>query len=127
MSLAMHTTVEVTAPEVLEVAKMAMVEAAEVVAAVEEGEQPIYNDTFFTLPRGVGSTGAAGAFAPVNFQQRVHCTRPDEELSFCGRLLVQKGAFWCKKCGTILDFWAMRSPTLEKFHAPVLSHPWRRP
>ena len=51
MSLAMHTTVEVTAPEVLEVAKMAMVEAAEVVAAVEEGEQPIYNDHFFTLPQ----------------------------------------------------------------------------
>ena len=50
MSLAMHTTVEVTVPEVLEVAKMAMVEAAEVVAAVEEGEQPIYNDTFCTLP-----------------------------------------------------------------------------
>ena len=50
MNLAMHTTVEVTAPEVLEVAKMAMVEAAGVVAAVEEGEQPICNNTFFTLP-----------------------------------------------------------------------------
>ena len=30
---------------------------------------------------GGGSTVAAGAFAPVNFEQRVHCTRPDEELS----------------------------------------------
>ena len=28
-----------------------------------------------------GSTGAAGAFAPAGFQQQVHCTRPDEELS----------------------------------------------
>ena len=26
--------------------------------------------------------GAAGAFAPVNLKQRVHCTRPDEELPY---------------------------------------------
>ena len=32
--------------------------------------------------RSGGSTGAAGAFAPVNFQQQVHCTSPDEELSY---------------------------------------------
>ena len=32
--------------------------------------------------RGGGSTGAAGAFAPVNFKQRVHCIRPDEELFY---------------------------------------------
>ena len=56
MNLAMLTTVEVTAPEVLEVAKMAMVEAAEVVAAVEEGEESIYNNTFLHYPN----------LAPVN-------------------------------------------------------------
>ena len=28
-----------------------------------------------------GSTGTEGAFAPVNFQQWVHYTRPDEECS----------------------------------------------
>ena len=50
MNLAMLTTVEVTAPEVLEVVKMAMVEAAEVVAAVEEGEESIYNNTFLHYP-----------------------------------------------------------------------------
>ena len=33
------------------------------------------------LCRGGGSMGAAGVFAHVNFQQRVHCTRPDEELN----------------------------------------------
>ena len=32
--------------------------------------------------RGVGSMGVAGAFVPINFEQRVHCTRPDEELSY---------------------------------------------
>ena len=39
------------------------------------------NSVTKTKNRAVVRTGAAGAFAPVNFQQRVHCTRPDEELS----------------------------------------------
>ena len=43
--------------------------------------------------RNSGSKGAAGAFAPVNFKQRVQCTRPDEELSHKWPFLVQKGAF----------------------------------
>ena len=33
------------------------------------------------LVRGSDSTGAAGAFAPVYFEQGVQCSRPDEELS----------------------------------------------
>ena len=41
----------------------------------------ITGKTKLTAHRGGGSTGAVVAFAPVNFQQRVHCTRPDEELS----------------------------------------------
>merc|ERR1711978_639861 len=40
------------------------------------------NSNFNSFYRGGGRTGAVGAFAPVNFQQRVHCTRPDEELSY---------------------------------------------
>ena len=32
---------------------------------------------YLLVIRGGGSTGAAGVFAPINFQQRVHCTRPD--------------------------------------------------
>ena len=47
--------------------------------------------------RGGASTGAAGAFAPVNFQQRVHCTRPDEELSWKWPLASQKRNFFCAK------------------------------
>ena len=43
--------------------------------------------------RGGGSTGAAGAFAPINFQQLLHCTRPDEEFPISGPFSVRKGAF----------------------------------
>ena len=35
--------------------------------------------------RGGGRTGAAGAFAPVNFWQRVHCTRPEGHLQSEGQ------------------------------------------
>ena len=49
-----------------------------------------------TLGGGGGSTGAAGAFAPVNFQQWVHCTRPDAELSYKCPFFIHKEAFWCK-------------------------------
>ena len=92
--------------------------------------------------RGGGSTGAAGAFAPVNFQQRVHCTRPDEELPYKWLYFslkmsfwvhkrafwVQKGASWCKN---VVQFWIFgmwdHPFTLKKFYALVLSGPWRRP
>ena len=60
------------------------------------------------LSRGDGSTGAGSAFAPVDFQQWVHCTRPDKKLSnewpfFSQKMSfsVQKGTSWCKKCGTV--------------------------
>ena len=46
---------------------------------------------FFQLSGG--STGAAGAFLPANFQQRVHCTRPDDELSRKLPLASQKWGF----------------------------------
>ena len=69
------------------------------------------------ISRGGGSTGAAGAFAPVNFQQRLHCTRPDEELPFkwlCISLkmsfLSPKRSFLIQTCGKILNFWGMGSP-----------------
>ena len=32
-------------------------------------------------PWGTVRIGAVGAFAPMNFQLRVRCTRPDKELS----------------------------------------------
>ena len=68
--------------------------------------------------------GAAGAFAPVNFQQRVHCTRPDEELSYKWlyfslkmsflspkkSFLSSKRSFLMQKCGTILNIWGVGSP-----------------
>ena len=45
------------------------------------GMSEIYHQTP-PLRRGGGTTGAFDAFAPVSFQQRVHCTPPDEELSY---------------------------------------------
>ena len=39
-----------------------------------------FNFPMHTVTRGGGRTGAAGAFAPVNFWQRVHCTRPEVPL-----------------------------------------------
>ena len=53
--------------------------------------------TLWVSDRGGGSTGAEGAFAPVNFQQRVQCTRPDEELSYKWPFFARKGGFWSKK------------------------------
>ena len=47
--------------------------------------------------RGGGSTGAAGAFALVNFQQWVHCTRPDEELSYKWPYFSLKMSFFSQK------------------------------
>ena len=41
--------------------------------------------------------GAAGAFAPINFQQRVHCTRPDEELSYKDLYFSLKMSFLVQK------------------------------
>ena len=67
--------------------------------------------------RGGGSTGAAGAFAPVNLQQRVHCTRPDEEMSYKWfnfslkmSFLSPKRSLLMEKCGTIFNFWGLGSP-----------------
>ena len=69
------------------------------------------------MSRGGGSMGAAGAFAPVSFKQRVHCTRPDEELSlkwpFCKSkrsFFSLKGPFERKKWGTISNFGGVGSP-----------------
>ena len=81
--------------------------------------------------RGGDSTGAAGAFAPVNFQQRVHYNRPDEELpnkwlyfslkmrflspnkSFLSpnkSFLSPERSFLMQKCSTILNFLVVGSP-----------------
>ena len=70
---------------------------------------------FWFYVRGDGSTGVAGAFAPISFQQWVHCTRPDEEIPITLHSSVQKEAFWCKKCGTISNFGGERS----------LLYPWK--
>merc|ERR1712004_457893 len=73
--------------------------------------------------------GAAGAFAPINFQRRVHCTRPDAELSYKWPFFSPKRSFLVQKWGTILNFGGIGSPTLllKNVPAPVLSGPWRRP
>ena len=46
-----------------------------------------------SLSRSGGSTGAVGAFAPVDFQQWVQCTRPDKELSYKWPCTGAAGAF----------------------------------
>ena len=47
--------------------------------------------------RGGGSTGAEGAFAPVNFQQQVHCTHPDKKLSYTLTFFSPKMNFFSPK------------------------------
>ena len=58
---------------------------------------------FKIITRGGGSTGAAGAFAPVNFQQRVHCTRPDEELSYKWLYFSLKMSFLSPKLKILIE------------------------
>ena len=41
--------------------------------------------------------GVAGAFAPVKFQQWVHCTRPDEELPLKWPLASHRKHFLVQK------------------------------
>ena len=48
--------------------------------------------------------GAAGAFAPVNLQQRVHCTRPEEELSYKWPFFSLKRTFLVQKIHAISDY-----------------------
>ena len=40
-----------------------------------------HDQTHSRLSRGESSTGAVGEFAPIDFQQGLHCSRPDEKLS----------------------------------------------
>ena len=63
----------------------------------EESSKGIASLNFIRSNRGGGSTGAAGAFAPVNFWHLVHCTRPDKELSYKWPFFSQKRSFFSPK------------------------------
>ena len=79
--------------------------------------------------RGGGRTSAAGAFAPMDFQQRVHCTRSDEELPLKWPLASHRKHFLVQKMRYIfLDLGDEGTPLLpSKINAPILSSPWRHP
>ena len=69
-------------------------------------EKNLFHTAIATAPRhhrdkladdpqqGWRSMGAAGAFAPVNFQKRVQCTRPDKELSYKWPFFSPKKSFF---------------------------------
>ena len=82
-------------------------------------------DIYFLSCRGGGSTGAAGALAPVNFQQRVHCTRPDEYWSWKWPFGSEKRSFFSQQKRDVCFFLFWGSEVAQK--APVPSRPWRAP
>ena len=57
--------------------------------------------------------GAAGAFAPANFEQRVHCNRPDEEFLKVALGRSGKEMIWAK---TFFNFWDKMLPPLPLKH-----------
>ena len=72
------------------------------------------------IGRGGGSVDAAGAFAPVNFQQRVQCTRPDKDLSYKWPFFSPKRTLLMLKMRFIFKFWECR---ILHVHLKSLMHP----
>ena len=55
------------------------------------------------LAQGRRQHGCSGAFAPVNFQQGVHCIRPDEELSYMRPYFTPKLSFLSPKRSLVVQ------------------------
>ena len=76
-----------------------------------------------------GTTDAAGAFAPVNFQERMHCTRPADKLFWNQPLGLSGKELFCGKYVVYFSIWGVKGDPLYPRinYVPVLSSPWSRP